>query len=227
MRQTTPRINQPRTAKPRVPYGFNCKIPPQWKVAASAGSLRGLKPPQARAEFFTRRPPPPPHLRGDGPWRGSALAAAGLLAAGVIMLSLWHQPAPPASSVARSVQSAPPLPASSPEARATPATTPATGWNADGTGFGRAGTLPEVRRALPVVHRAQLVHVRPIGTYENDLMPDGRVLTTRYMGELSSAAGLPAHGSQLGDMWFTRNDSHCWVLAPIGAGSTTVGWIDP
>ena len=32
---------------------------------------------------------------------------------------------------------------------------------------------------------------------------------------------------QMGDMWFTRNDGHAWVLAPIAGGSQTVGWIDP
>jgi hypothetical protein len=58
-------------------------------------------------------------------------------------------------------------------------------------------------------------------------MPDGRILSTRYMGELPSAANLPRSGAQLGDMWFTQNDGNCWVLAPFGAGSSTVGWIDP
>jgi hypothetical protein len=95
--------------------------------------------------------------------------------------------------------------------------------------------LPEVTtpRALPMpvpstgqAPRAQLLHIRGIGTVENDRMPDGRVLTTRYMGELSSTAHLPTRGAQLGDMWFTRNDGHCWVLAPL-PGSSTVGWIDP
>jgi hypothetical protein len=91
---------------------------------------------------------------------------------------------------------------------------------------------PVPSRAFPVpsqgsVPRAQLVHVRPIGTVENDRMPDGRILSTRYMGELPSAANLPRSGAQLGDMWFTQNDGNCWVLAPFGAGSSTVGWIDP
>jgi hypothetical protein len=93
--------------------------------------------------------------------------------------------------------------------------------------------LPEVRRATPVpvpvpsTPRAQLVHLRPIGTYEYDQMPDGRTLQTLYKGELPSAANLPRSGGQPGDMWFTRNDGHTWVLAPIAGGSQTVGWIDP
>jgi hypothetical protein len=95
--------------------------------------------------------------------------------------------------------------------------------------------LPEVSvpvaRALPVpvpsTPRAQLIHIRPIGTFENDTMPDGRILGTTYKGELPSAANLPRTGGQLGDMWFTRADSHAWVLAPTTVGSQTLGWIDP
>lgn len=96
-------------------------------------------------------------------------------------------------------------------------------------------TPTPVRRAelmpMPVTPsnppRAQLLHIRPIGTTENDQMPDGRILTTLYKGELPSVANLPRSGAQLGDMWFTRNDGHCWVLAPAVAGSQTVGWVDP
>jgi hypothetical protein len=94
--------------------------------------------------------------------------------------------------------------------------------------------LPEVRRAAPVpvplapvTPRAQLLHIRTVGTYENDLMPDGRTLRTLYKGELPSAANLPRTGGQPGDMWFTRNDGHAWVLAPLAPGSATTGWIDP
>lgn len=96
--------------------------------------------------------------------------------------------------------------------------------------------LPEVAptpvpRAMPVpvpsTPRARLVHIRPIGTVENDRMPDGRVLTTRYLGELQGAGNLPTRGAQLGDMWYTLNDGHCWVLAPVGPNSATIGWVDP
>jgi hypothetical protein len=93
--------------------------------------------------------------------------------------------------------------------------------------------LPEVRTAEPVheqvssAPRAQLVHIRAIGTYENDKMPGGRVLNTLYKGELPSARNLPTTGGKLGDMWYTKNDGHCWVLAPITTGSQTTGWVDP
>jgi len=88
-----------------------------------------------------------------------------------------------------------------------------------------------VPRAMPVpaaaAPRAELLHIRAIGTVENDRMPDGRVLTTRYMGELSGASRLPTYGANLGDMWYTQNDGHCWVLAPISPNSATIGWVDP
>jgi hypothetical protein len=91
---------------------------------------------------------------------------------------------------------------------------------------------PVPPRTLPVptqgsVPRAQLLHIRAIGTFENDRMPDGRTLGTTYRGELPNPGALPRRGAQLGDMWYTRNDGHTWVLAPIAGGSQTVGWIDP
>jgi hypothetical protein len=58
-------------------------------------------------------------------------------------------------------------------------------------------------------------------------MPDGRIINTLYKGDLPSAASLPRSGAQVGDMWFTRNDGHTWVLTPIAAGSSTTGWVDP
>jgi hypothetical protein len=97
-----------------------------------------------------------------------------------------------------------------------------------------APPLPEVRRAAPmpvlstpVTPRAQLVHIRQINTWENDRLPDGRILATLYKGELPSAASLPRTGNWPGDMWYTRNDGHSWVLAPVAAGSQTTGWVDP
>jgi hypothetical protein len=72
-----------------------------------------------------------------------------------------------------------------------------------------------------------LLHIRAIGTYENDRIPDGPVLNTLYKGELPSARNLPTTGGQMGDMWYTKNDGHCWVLSPITTGSQTTGWVDP
>lgn len=90
-----------------------------------------------------------------------------------------------------------------------------------------------VSRAMPVpvtmetVPRAQLLHIRPIGVFENDRMPDGRLLGTTYRGELAGPGNLPRTGAQLGDMWYTRSDQHCWVLAPVTGGSAITGWVDP
>lgn len=114
---------------------------------------------------------------------------------------------------------------------AAPAPAPTKVFSPEDLGAIPVPPLPEVRRAVPVpvptTPRAQLVHIRPIGTYETDRMPDGRLLNTLYKGELPSAASLPRTGGQLGDMWFTRNDGHTWVLAPATAGSQAVGWVDP
>ena len=56
-----------------------------------------------------------------------------------------------------------------------------------------APPVPEVRLPTPattsgLVPRAKLIHIRPIGTFERDTMPDGRVIGTTYRGELPSAA---------------------------------------
>ena len=122
----------------------------------------------------------------------------------------------------------------------TPVATPAAKRWTPGPDDGTKAPLPDPRiedvptpaaRALPVpvvsTPRAQLLHIRAIGTFENDRMPDGRTLGTTYRGELRSVANLPTTGGQLGDMWYTRNDGHTWVLAPIAGGSQSVGWIDP
>ena len=189
-----------------APDGYEC-VPPEDVRAELRGRGRPTSP-EARVDM----PPTPPPVRPSSPakpargWRGSALAALGLvLAAAVITAEMSRQPAPPVT----------PVPVSTPKASATPKAV-------------TTSPIVEVRRAeLVPVPRAQLVHVRQIGSIENDLMPDGRILTTRYMGELSGAGSLPMYGASLGDMWYTRSDGHCWVLAPIGAGSATVGWLDP
>jgi len=94
-----------------------------------------------------------------------------------------------------------------------------------------AATPAPTPRPVPVpvaaAPRAEMLHVRALGTTENERMPDGRILTTLYKGELPDVAHLPTKGAQLGDMWFTRADGRCWVLAPVAAGSQTVGWVDP
>jgi hypothetical protein len=82
-------------------------------------------------------------------------------------------------------------------------------------------------RAELIVPRARLVHLRVLGTTEEVRMPDGRLLMTSYKGELGSPGDLPRRGANLGGMWYTRQDGHAWVLAPISTGSGSVGWVDP
>jgi hypothetical protein len=79
-------------------------------------------------------------------------------------------------------------------------------------------------RAIP---RASLVHYRVLDSVEDVQMPDGRILTTRYKGELNRVGELPRRGASLGDMFYTRADRHAWVLAPVSAGNTAIGWVDP
>lgn len=144
--------------------------------------------------------------RRPQPWLGFLILGSIFLSA--ILAVTHHNPPPPVSQPEPTPPPAPPpLPEIKPVAapRAQPVISPVT----DG------------------VPRAQLVHIRPVGTFENDRMPDGRLLQTLYKGELPSAASLPRKGGQPGDMWFTRADQHTWVLAPIFAGSQTLGWVDP
>lgn len=153
------------------------------------------------ARFFTQ---PKPQPAKEKPW--ALIASACLITVLTVALIVPRQPA----TSSRDVQapSVAPLPPPIPD------------------------VAPPVPRAMPVpttgsAPRAKLVHIRALGSVENDRMPDGRILTTRYMGELSGAGSLPTRGAQLGDMWYTQNDGHCWVLAPLSPNSASIGWIDP
>ena len=217
MQQDTPKDTPAWTARFST-VEFDCELPPEAKSELVA-------PRRVRPPCPPQKPPQVDSARSRGhlsPWLQSILTLVGMIFVPIFLVTVvW------AILAVLSPRPAVPTKPAAPVAQPTPAVLPH-GWNADGTAQGRAGTIPEVRRAeLVPVPRAQLIHVRQIGSIENDLMPDGRILTTRYMGELSSAASLPTYGASLGDMWYTRADGHCWVLAPIGAGSATTGWLDP
>lgn len=155
-----------------------------------------------KEHFFNRRPPVREVPKPTQPVWGFIILGGILLAA---MLAVTH-PSPKVAEPAASSREVPaPSAASSPP------------------------PLPDPPRAMPVrsAPRAQLLHIRPIGVFENDTMPDGRILGTTYRGELQNVSQLPRRGASLGDMWYTRADGHCWVLAPIYAGSQTTGWVDP
>ena len=158
-----------------------------------------------KERFFT--PPTKPPVRKSTDWR--AVIITGIIAVAfcaiVKQFTSLQLPVPPA-----------PTPTWTPPPTDPPAPTPVP----------RLQT-PVLPAPLDVPPHAQLVHVRPIGSIENNVMPDGRVLTTRYMGELPNTSHLPTRGGQLGDEWFTRADQHCWVLAPVTTGSQTIGWVDP
>jgi hypothetical protein len=97
-------------------------------------------------------------------------------------------------------------------------------------GYSPAGGASLPPAAAVTVRRAAPVEAprRAIGSYGNAQTLDGRILPTKYLGELASEDDLPlVRGSHLGDMWYTKNDGHCWVLATVTSGSHTVGWVDP
>ncbi len=87
------------------------------------------------------------------------------------------------------------------------------------------GQVPVPRLLDPVQNpasappRAQLVHIRAIGTFENDMMPDGRIVGTTYEGNYparqtfrgpvarSVTCGLPGLTATLGS----------WPQSPVAA----------
>jgi hypothetical protein len=154
-----------------------------------------------KEHFFTRPPTSALPKKTQRPWLGYLITG---VAVAVLVGSFQHQSPSlsPAGVTPAPVATPPPLPDPSPVPRAMPV-------------------------AVATAPRAQLLHIRPIGVFENDRMPDGRVLGTTYRGELQSALQLPRTGAQPGDMWYTRADGHCWVLAPVYAGSQTMAWVDP
>jgi hypothetical protein len=178
-------------------------------------------PPGARAELLK---PKRPRILGHpshAPDRRSAIVLAVLvllLLAGVVVALIQHQ----APTITPAVQ---PPARPQPTASAVPIQTPAAPEHVV-----EQPILPpraQLVKLPPPAPKAQLVHLRAIGSFEYVRMPDWRLLGTVYRGELPSAADLPRTGAQLGDMWYTRADGHSWVLAPISAGSSQICWVDP
>jgi hypothetical protein len=92
----------------------------------------------------------------------------------------------------------------------------------------------DVRRALPVVPRAELVggpafSVPQTGQWHSVTLLDGRtVVQACYQGALNSPADLPAQGRFLGEEWSTGTGSSAnqWIwLQPAGAHFAS--WVDP
>jgi hypothetical protein len=83
---------------------------------------------------------------------------------------------------------------------------------------------PEVRRAQLAVKRAQFVGL-PIGWQGQEQMPDGSVVSIRYMGEVGYFDSLPRNPA-LGDMWKVTSSGASWVWT-TPAGFAAPAWVDP
>jgi hypothetical protein len=113
--------------------------------------------------------------------------------------------------------------------------TPAPGWNADGTGYGRAGVIG--RRALTPAPRATLVKLPPpraqfvappVGWQGRIHMPSNgpdEKTWVYYTGAVSDYASLPP-AEFPGDMRLTRDTGAFWIWARP-SGTTAYQWVDP
>jgi hypothetical protein len=105
-------------------------------------------------------------------------------------------------------------------------TQPVPGWQSDGTAYGRAGVIPEVRRAeLVPVPRAQ--QVLRLGRWNQVWMPDGVLTWMRFLGIKDTFADLPKN-PQLGDAWGVQEGGQhaLWVWS-VPVGFTRPVWQDP
>jgi hypothetical protein len=92
----------------------------------------------------------------------------------------------------------------------------------------------DVRRALPVVPRAELVggpafSVPQTGPWHSVTLLDGRtVVQACYQGALNSPADLPAQGRFLGEEWSTGTgpSANQWIWSQP-AGAHFASWVDP
>lgn len=161
--------------------------------------------------------------------RGIVLALLGLaLVVAVIVASAWHQPSQPSNVVAPA-----------PVAQPTPALP--SNWNADGTAVGRAGVIPEVRRAElapPVVRRAELVRLPAASLSLNRVtaiapenidqthvitMPYGTEVSATLRGFLNAENQLPRAG-HIGDMYIVGTVPWIWIRV---SGTSAPTWVDP
>jgi hypothetical protein len=83
---------------------------------------------------------------------------------------------------------------------------------------------PVVRRAELAVKRAQLVGL-PVGWQGREQMPDGSIVSVRYMGEVGYFDHLPRNPA-LGDMWKVTSSGAAWVWT-TPAGFAAPAWVDP
>jgi hypothetical protein len=118
-------------------------------------------------------------------------------------------------------------------ARGSEAQQPATDWQKDGTAYGKAGVLPEVRRAERVptsVKRATLLRLpgQEFGVYKWYDLPaewGGGSVWARYVGTKERFSEIPPNPS-LGDLWNVTETGASWIYC-IPAGYDHAAWIDP
>jgi hypothetical protein len=245
-------FNQEHTARRIQPSQFDTVLPPDARSEL-------LHPPRAR--ILTRPPEPPQKApRVDSarrswwhPALGWLLALAGLVA--VIAVS-WPSPEKrerarqesaarnrEVEAKAQEALKALRTPSTSAPQNVAPLPAPAAlppGWNADGTAYGRAGVIPEVRRAelvrLPAPPpRAQLVRLpsprvslvqvtaEHIDETHRITMPYGTQVLATLRGFLGTENQLPRVG-HIGDMFVVGAVPWIWVQVP---GTTAPTWVDP
>jgi hypothetical protein len=209
-------------------------------TCSRAGSCAGYEcelPASARAELVgLRRPPiPPPSLDRPLPvrptrervlttWRSIRglvfIGAAGLglvvlLAAGLASLSRKSTILAPAPDLVLE------------HSKAILAAEPTPGWRADGTAYGRAGVLPEVRRAERLSPAPRAEQVFRIGKWNPVWMPDGALTWVRFWGVKDTFADLP-RSPQLGDSYgVLEGGQHALWIWSIPRGFTRAAWVDP
>ena len=112
-----------------------------------------------------------------------------------------------------------------------PTPAPPPGWNADGTGYGRAGVIGQptqmsLPRAILVKlppPRAQFV-APPLGWHWNQTLPYGKRIAATYRGHAQSLADLPKTGNAPGDSYITAQGVYWFWTRPSGS---YYQWIDP
>jgi hypothetical protein len=239
MQQDTPKDTTAWTARFST-VDFECELPPGVRAEL-------LRP--RRAKMLGRPPSPPqkpPQVdsvrswRHLSPWLQSILTLVGMIFVPIFLVTVvW------AILAVLSPRPAAPTKPAAPVAQPTPAVLPpdcSADWNADGTASGRAGVIPEVRRAelVPVtVRRAEFIHPARPGRLPSALpvqeretptvvhMPDGQLTTVRFCGTVNTFADLPKN-PQLGDSYSVLEDvgRNSWVwYQPLGFSHAA--WVDP
>jgi hypothetical protein len=214
--------NQERTARrfesfhtETTPLGYDADY--ECELPADAKAELGRIPP---------RPDPAPPGRGDILLLVGAVALAAVILVGVIANYSRQRNQSPVSPTPDLVLE---------HSRALLAQ-PALGWHSDGSAYGRADMLPEVRRAERVspAPRAERVSPAPraeqvlrIGRWNQVWMPDGALTGIQFWGVKDTFADLP-RSPQPGDSYgVLEGGQHAlWVWYAL-PGHAAPAWVDP